>query len=111
MDAVPAEDREKNIKDHDLTVDDLPVKRSLGLRWDIMADIFVFKVVGDCSSRLRVTGSTLRENRTSMLCICPSPGGATVVATNFIRVAPPPRLVSGHYEQRSDSAAAVWSDL
>lgn len=44
MDAAPAEDRVKNIKDLDLTVDDLPVQHSLGLRWNIMADMFVLKV-------------------------------------------------------------------
>lgn len=45
IDAVPAEDRAKDINDLDPTVDDLPVQRSLGLRWKIMADTFVFKAL------------------------------------------------------------------
>lgn len=44
MDAFPAEDRAKDIKDLDLSVDDLPVQRSLGVSWNIMTDTFMFKV-------------------------------------------------------------------
>lgn len=44
MDAFSAGDRAKNIKDLDLSVDNLPVQRSLGVSWNIMTDTFMFKV-------------------------------------------------------------------
>lgn len=44
MDAFPVEDRAKDIQNLDLSVDDLPDQRSLGVRWNIMSDSFTFHV-------------------------------------------------------------------
>ncbi|XP_062422700.1 uncharacterized protein LOC119214058 [Pungitius pungitius] len=44
MNAFPAEERAKDIKDLDLSTDDLPVQRSLGVSWNIMSDTFTFHV-------------------------------------------------------------------
>ena len=44
MEAFPAEDRAKNIKDLDLRRDVLPSQRSLGVHWNIEKDHFTFHV-------------------------------------------------------------------
>ena len=44
MEAIPAEDRAKNIKDLDLRHDVLPAQRSLGVHWNIEKDHFTFHV-------------------------------------------------------------------
>ena len=44
MEAIPAEDRAKSIKDLDLRHDVLPAQRSLGVHWDIDKDHFTFHV-------------------------------------------------------------------
>ena len=44
MEALPAEDRAKNVKDLDLRRDILPTQRSLGVHWDIEKDQFTFRV-------------------------------------------------------------------
>ncbi|XP_075933003.1 uncharacterized protein LOC142932811 [Anarhichas minor] len=44
MDAFPAEERANDIKDLNLSIDDLPVQRSLGVSWNIMSDTFTFHV-------------------------------------------------------------------
>ena len=43
----PPEQRAKSIKDLDLTKDDLPVQRTLGLSWDLEEDTFFFSVSED----------------------------------------------------------------
>lgn len=42
--AFPPEDRAKDIKDLDLTTDELPVQRSLGVSWNPTTDTFTFHV-------------------------------------------------------------------
>lgn len=42
MEAIPAEDCAKNIKDLDLRYDVLPAQRSLGVHWDVEKDHFTF---------------------------------------------------------------------
>lgn len=44
MEAIPAEDRAKSIKDLDLRHDVLPAQRSFGVHWDIKKDNFSFHV-------------------------------------------------------------------
>ena len=44
MEAFPAKDHAKNIKDLDLRCDVLPLQRSLGVQWDIEKDHFTFYV-------------------------------------------------------------------
>lgn len=44
MNAFPAEERANDIKDLNLSVDELPVQRSLGISWNIMCDTFTFHV-------------------------------------------------------------------
>lgn len=44
MESFPAGDRAKDIKDLDLSVDGLPVQRSLGMSWNIMLDTSTFHV-------------------------------------------------------------------
>lgn len=44
MRAFPAEDLAKGLKDLDLGVDCPPMQRSLGLIWDVAADVFTFQV-------------------------------------------------------------------
>ncbi|KAL6456460.1 hypothetical protein MHYP_G00350040 [Metynnis hypsauchen] len=44
MNVFPAEERATDIKDLNLSVDDLPVQRSLGVSWNIMSDTFTFNV-------------------------------------------------------------------
>lgn len=43
----PADGLAKDLKDLDIGKDDLPVQRSLGLSWDINADVFTFKISSD----------------------------------------------------------------
>ena len=43
----PPEQRAKSLKDLDLTKDDLPVQRTLGLSWDLEEDTFFFSVSED----------------------------------------------------------------
>ena len=45
MEALPAEDRAKSVKDLDLRRDVLPTQRSLGVHWDIEKDHFTFRVL------------------------------------------------------------------
>ena len=45
--SFPPEDRAKGLKDLDLSIDTLPVQRSLGMRWDLNADSFFFEVAED----------------------------------------------------------------
>lgn len=42
-----AKDLAKDLKDLDIGKDDLPVQRSIGLSWDINADVFTFKIYTD----------------------------------------------------------------
>ncbi|CAB4026323.1 Hypothetical predicted protein [Paramuricea clavata] len=44
LEAVPAEDRAKEIKDLDLRHDTLPIQRSLGTYWCIESDTFQFRI-------------------------------------------------------------------
>lgn len=44
MEAFPAEDYVKELKNLDLDVDLTPIKRSLGLSWDLQRDAFTFHV-------------------------------------------------------------------
>lgn len=44
MEALPAEDRARNIRDLDLRQDVLPTQRSLGVQWDLQRDTFTFSV-------------------------------------------------------------------
>ena len=44
MEAFPAEDRAKNVRDLDLRHDSLPAQRSLGVFWNLEMDAFTFKV-------------------------------------------------------------------
>lgn len=44
MEAVPVEDRAKELKDVHLGVDPLPVQRSLGLCWNLQTDSFTYRV-------------------------------------------------------------------
>lgn len=44
MEAFPAEDRAKDLKDLDLSADALPMQRSLGINWDLETDCFQFSV-------------------------------------------------------------------
>ena len=44
MEALPADDRAKDVRDLDLRHDVLPVQRSLGVYWDLKNDTFTFKV-------------------------------------------------------------------
>ncbi|XP_076832060.1 uncharacterized protein LOC143477359 [Brachyhypopomus gauderio] len=44
MDAFPPEERAKNLVDLELTVDPLPLQRSLGLTWNLQSDTFTFRV-------------------------------------------------------------------
>ncbi|XP_049332403.1 uncharacterized protein LOC125799519 [Astyanax mexicanus] len=44
MNVFPAGERAKDIKDLNLSVDDLPVQRSLGIKWNITSDTFTFDV-------------------------------------------------------------------
>lgn len=43
--AFPPEDRAKDIEDFDLTTDELPVQRSLGVSWNPKSDTFTFHVL------------------------------------------------------------------
>ena len=47
MSFFPPEDHAKGLKDLDLSIDTLPVQRSLGMRWDLNADSFFFEVAED----------------------------------------------------------------
>ncbi|XP_048586639.1 uncharacterized protein LOC125568412 [Nematostella vectensis] len=42
--SFPAEDRAKNLKDLDLSHDDLPAQRSLGVYWELQSDSFAYRV-------------------------------------------------------------------
>lgn len=44
MNAFPVEDRAKEIKDLDLSEDEIPVQRSLGVSWNVSSDTFTFQV-------------------------------------------------------------------
>lgn len=44
MEALPADDRAKDVRDLDLRHDLLPVQRSLGVYWNLTEDTFTFKV-------------------------------------------------------------------
>jgi len=44
MEAFPADERAKDLKDLDLTSDDLPLHRSLGILWNLETDSFTFQV-------------------------------------------------------------------
>lgn len=44
MEAIPAEDRAKDIHDLDLCRDVLPAQRSLGVFWDLERDSFAFRI-------------------------------------------------------------------
>lgn len=44
MEAFPAEDRARDSKDLDLSTDDIPLQRSLGISWNITSDTFTFQV-------------------------------------------------------------------
>lgn len=44
MNAFPVEDWAKEIKDLDLSEDEIPVQRSLGISWNVSSDTFTFQV-------------------------------------------------------------------
>ena len=44
MMSVPPEDRAKEIKGLDLSIDKLPIERALGLHWCIESDAFKFRI-------------------------------------------------------------------
>ena len=44
MEALPAEDRAKDVRDLDLRHESLPALRSLGVFWDLETDAFTLKV-------------------------------------------------------------------
>ncbi|RXN38500.1 hypothetical protein ROHU_001053 [Labeo rohita] len=47
MEAFPTSDRANDLKDLDLSVDPLPLQRSLGVSWSLETDCFVFQVSPD----------------------------------------------------------------
>ncbi|XP_034396072.1 uncharacterized protein LOC117735512 [Cyclopterus lumpus] len=53
MEAFPAEDRAKDLKDLDLSADTLPMQRSLGINWDLQTDCFHFSVSDEIKSYTR----------------------------------------------------------
>lgn len=44
MEAFPADERAKDLKDLDLRLNDLPLQRSLGVLWNLETDSFIFQV-------------------------------------------------------------------
>lgn len=52
MEALPAENRAKDIRDSDLWCDTIPAQRSLGVYWDLQSDIFIFQVSSTEKNRL-----------------------------------------------------------
>lgn len=44
MTALPANDLNKDLKDLELSSDELPLQRSLGLYWNINTDVFTFRI-------------------------------------------------------------------
>lgn len=44
VNAFPPEERAEGVKDLDLSIDKLPVQRSLGVTWDTMSDTFTFHI-------------------------------------------------------------------
>ena len=44
MEAIPADDRGKDVRDLDLRHDTLPAQRSLGVYWDLESDSFTFRI-------------------------------------------------------------------
>lgn len=56
MDAFPPEGQDKDLVDIELTVDPLPLQRSLELTWNLQSDMFTFRVSREKKS------FTTREN-------------------------------------------------
>ncbi|KXJ19734.1 hypothetical protein AC249_AIPGENE21546 [Exaiptasia diaphana] len=44
IDSIPAQERAKEVKDLDLTRDELPIERALGVKWDMEKDKFVVQL-------------------------------------------------------------------
>lgn len=44
LESIPPSERATNVKDMDLTFDDLPLERALGIQWDVESDCFKFSV-------------------------------------------------------------------
>lgn len=44
MTALPANDLNKDLNDLELSSDELPLQRSLGLYWNINTDVFTFRI-------------------------------------------------------------------
>ncbi len=47
LEAFPTSDRANDLKDLDLSVDPLPLQRSLGVSWSLETDCFMFQVSPD----------------------------------------------------------------
>ncbi|XP_057705305.1 uncharacterized protein LOC130923571 [Corythoichthys intestinalis] len=47
LEAFPAQDHAKDLKDLDFEADSIPMQRSLGILWDIKRDCFTFKTSGE----------------------------------------------------------------
>lgn len=45
MTAIPPQDHANNLMDLDLSKDELPIQRSLGLEWHLKTDTFTLKVL------------------------------------------------------------------
>jgi len=44
MSALPGDDISQDLKDMDFDAEHLPLQRSLGLYWDLQADIFTYRI-------------------------------------------------------------------
>lgn len=47
MSALPGDDISQDLKDMDFDAEHLPLQRSLGLYWDLQADIFIYRIAED----------------------------------------------------------------
>ena len=45
MEMIPCSERANVIKDLDLSSDDLPIERALGIQWCVQSDSFQFRLV------------------------------------------------------------------
>ncbi|RXN37743.1 hypothetical protein ROHU_001758 [Labeo rohita] len=66
MEAFPTSDRANDLKDLDLSVDPLPLQRSLGVSWSLETDCFVFQVSPDGKALVRELSSDQLDWDTSL---------------------------------------------
>ena len=45
LETIPMTDRAPSTLDHDLTADELPIERTLGVQWNMETDMFTFKML------------------------------------------------------------------